>query len=209
MTLIRITSVAAPLSSPGLLSAAMALVTRALGIGLLSDRVLIDKLDLELIRSIALEASSAGVGRNAALALMDRGGTTPARLKTLIHRLDRALSDSPMPDRELGELLRIYDYVGLATLLDTSVASLRRYASASRTVPDAIADRIHYLALVTSDLAGSYNDFGLRRWWERPRTSLDGRSPRSALGTAWDPDGPSAVSVAELARSLTGASIAS
>jgi hypothetical protein len=140
---------------------------------------------------------------------MDRGQMTPARLETLINRLDSALSESPMPERELGELLRVYDYEGLASLLGTSVASLRRYAAASRTVPDAIANRIHYIALVTSDLAGSYNDFGLRRWWERPRTSLDGRSPRSALGAAWDPDGPSAVSVAELARSLTGASIAS
>ena len=209
MTLVRITSVTAPLDTPGVLSAATALVSRALGIGLLSDRSLIDRLDLELIRSIALEASTAGVGRNAALALMDRGQMTPARLATLISRLDSALAESPMPERELGGLLRVYGYEGLATLLDTSVASLRRYASASRTVPDEIADRIHYIALVTSDLAGSYNDFGLRRWWERPRTALDGRSPRSALGTAWDPDGPSAVSVAELARSLTGGSIAS
>ena len=60
------------------------------------------------------------------------------------------------------------------------------------------------MALVTSDLAGSYNPIGLRRWWERPRTALGGRSPRQALGRDWDPDDPDAIAVADLARALAG-----
>lgn len=203
MTSIRITSVGAPLNRPGLLTAAMGLVRRAASLGMLADREPVERLDLELIRGIAREASAAGVGRDAALALLEQRGAG-ARLEALITRLDGAIAASPVPDRELRALLTVYDHEGLAPLLGTSVASLRRYAAGTRTVPDAVAERIHFVALVTSDLAGSYNEFGLRRWWERPRTALDGRSPRAALGTAWDPDGPEARVVAELAGALAG-----
>jgi len=209
MTLLRITSVDARLSRPGLLAAATGLVRRALGLGLLSDREPIERLDLELILSIAREASAAGVGQDAAIALIDQERGTSARLETLIVRLDGALAESPMPGRELHELLRVYDYDGLASLVGTSVASLRRYAGATRTVPDAIADRIHFVALVTSDLAGSYNEFGLRRWWERPRVTLGGRSPRDALVSGWKPGDEGAAAVAELAATLVGSDKAS
>jgi hypothetical protein len=204
MTVVRIASVSAPLDVPGVAAAAFALVRRALGVGLLAGRPPIERLDVELIESIAREASRAGVGRDAAIALMERDAASPAELEALITRLDVALAGSPMPERELPELLRIYGIDGLASLLGTSAVSLRRYAAATRTVPDAVAARIHHVALVTSDLSGSYNEFGLRRWWERPRTALGGRSPREALGTGWDPDDPVAVEVAELARALTG-----
>ncbi len=209
MTVVRITSVGAPLNRPGLLAAAMSLVRRAIGLGMLPDREPIERLDLELIRSIAREASTAGVGRDAAIALMEQPSARGSRLEGLIAQLDGALADSPVPERELRVLLRVYDYDGLAALLGTSVASLRRYAGGTRTVPDAVANRIHHVALVTSDLAGSYNEFGLRRWWERPRAALDGRSPRAALGSAWDPDGAEGAAVAELARALTGSGAAS
>jgi hypothetical protein len=205
MTLLQITSVAAPLDRPGVLQAALGLVRRALGLGLLADREPIERLDLALIQSIAREASSAGVGQDAAVALMNRrAGGTAERLESLIVRLDGALADSPMPARELHELLRVYDHDGLAALVGTSVASLRRYAGATRTVPDAVADRVHFVALVTADLAGSYNEFGLRRWWERPRVALGGRSPRAALGSDWTSDGEAATAVAALAASLVG-----
>ena len=209
MTLLQITSVDARLSRPGLLAAATGLVRRALGLGLLSDREPIERLDLALILSIAREASAAGVGQDAAIALIDQEGGTSARLESLIVRLDGALADSPMPGRELHELLRVYDYDGLASLVGTSVASLRRYAGATRTVPDAVAGRIHFVALVTSDLAGSYNEFGLRRWWARPRGALGGRSPRGALGSVWGPDDEEAAIVAGLAASLVGSDRAS
>jgi hypothetical protein len=204
MTLLQITSVAAPLNRPGLLAAATGLVRRALGLGLLSERERIERLDLELIRSIAREASKAGVGQDAALALLEAKASPPARLQSLIARLDGQLLESPVPERELRELLRVYDAADLASLIGTSPASLRRYSAASRPVPDPVAGRIHVVALVTSDLAGSYNQFGLRRWWGRPRAALGGRSPREILAGAWDPDGPQAGRVAALARTLAG-----
>jgi uncharacterized protein (DUF2384 family) len=39
-----------------------------------------------------------------------------------------------------------------------------------------------------ADLAGSYNEFGIRRWFQRPRSELEGRSPRDVLHGPWDPD---------------------
>ena len=79
MTMLQITSVAAPLNRPGLLAAATGLVRRALGLGLLPDRERIERLDLDLIRSIAREASKAGVGQEAALALLETKASAPAR----------------------------------------------------------------------------------------------------------------------------------
>ena len=204
MSTIRITSVSAPLDRPNVLAPALGLVRRAQGLGLLSAGDPIDRLDMDLVRTIAQEASAAGVGQDAAAALLQPGTRTPARLADLIGRLDDALVASPMPEREIRALVRIYDYDGLASLVGASVASLRRYAAGTRSVPDAVAGRIHFVALVTSDLAGSYNEFGLRRWWERPRTPLDGRSPRVALWPSWDPGGPTAAAVTSLAASLAG-----
>lgn len=203
MALVRITSVDAPLNGPRLLAPAIGLLRRALAVGLLSDREPVERLDLDVIRRIARRASAAGVGQDAALALLEQPASAE-RLAGLISRLDDALAQSPLPEGELRELLRVYGYDDLTALMGTSAVSLRRYAGGTRAVPDAVANRAHYLALVTSNLAGSYNEFGLRRWWGRPRTQLGGRSPREALAGAWDPESPAARSVAELAASLAG-----
>ena len=58
---------------------------------------------------------------------------------------------------------------------------------------------------MVSDLAGSYNDFGMRRWFERPRTQLGGKSPRALLGSQWTPDSKAARQVRALAAVLSGA----
>jgi hypothetical protein len=202
VTVIRIASIDAPLNTAGLRGPALDLVRRALAVGLLRDRPLIGKLDLDLLRGIAREASAAGVGRDAALELL--GKPSPRHLGSVIGRLEDALASSPMPERELKVLLEVFDIDRLATLLDTSAVSLRRYVAGTRTVPDAVAARIHWLALVSSDLAGAYNALGIRRWLDRPRTQLDGKSPRQLLGRGWDPDGAKAERVRALAAALAG-----
>lgn len=200
--MIRIASIDAPLNSAGLRGPALDLVRRALAVGLLRDRPLIGKLDLDLLRGIAREASAAGVGRDAALELL--GKPSPRHLGSVIGRLEDALASSPMPEHELKVLLEVFDVDLLATLLDTSAVSLRRYITGARTVPDAVAARIHWLALVSSDLAGAYNALGIRRWFDRPRTQLDGKSPRQLLGRGWNPDGAKAERVRALAAALAG-----
>lgn len=200
--MIQIATVEAPLNRPGLLGPAVGLVRRALAVGLLRDRERVDRLDMDLLHGIAREANSAGIGQNAALALLE--GAPPSRLGSLIERLDRALRESPLPEREIEELLRVFDVDQLAALVGTSPVSLRRYLVRSRSVPDAIAARIHWLALVAADLAGAYNQVGIRRWFERPRSQLDGRAPRDVLGRQWDPDGEEVERVRRLAVTLAG-----
>lgn len=203
MASVRIHTVEAPLDRPALVNPAIGLLRRALALGLLRDRDRVERLDLDLVCRIAREASSAGIGQDAALALL-QGTSAPERLAALIERLDDALTESPLPDRELPELLRVFDREDLAALTGTSGVSLGRYLAGSRAWPDGLASRIHWLALVLSDLAGAYNDFGIRRWFERERTQLDGRSPRQVLGAHWDPVAPDVERVRQLAASLAG-----
>jgi hypothetical protein len=194
------------LDGPGLLEPSIELVRRASALGLLAGLPPIERLDLDVVQAIARAASSAGVGQDAALALARE--QRPEQLAPLIRRLDEALAESPVPDRELRELLRTFDAETLSRILGTSAMSVRRYERGDRRPSDRVAGRVHWLALVVSDLAGAYNAFGIRRWFERGRAQLDGRSPREVLGTDWDPAGSDAELVRTLAAALAGAGAA-
>ena len=202
MTLVQIRSVDAPLNRQTLIGPALGLVRRALATGLLRDEDVIDTLDLDLVRTIAREASAAGIGTTAALRLLESPPTS--QLGSLIGRLDDALIESPLPDRELEELAPALGLDLLATLVGISTVSLRRYVAKSRTVPDLVAARVHLLALVVSDLAGAYNQLGVRRWFERPRTQLGGKSPRQVLRGSWTPDDADVRQLQALAAALAG-----
>ena len=62
----------------------------------------------------------------------------------------------------------------------------------NRSTPSVIAARLHFLAFVLGDIAGAYNDIGVRCWFDRPRKRLDGNKPAQSLGDEWSPgdDGP-------------------
>jgi hypothetical protein len=206
MTSVRLSSASAPFDRAPVLPAAARLVLLAEGVGLMPERdEPVVRLDLDLVRGIARLMLDEGVGRTAALKILE-GPRAPSDvvLADRITALTRSLTDSPMPDRELGQLLETYGREMLAEMLDISEASLRRYVSGERSAPDVVAARAHFVALVTADLAGSYNAIGVRRWWGRPRSALDGRSPREALGRAWDADSSVALRVAALAHELVG-----
>ena len=203
MALIRLATVEAPLDQAAVTDSAIGLLRRALALGLLDIDQEVTRLDLGLLRQIAERASAAGIGQDAAIAVL-RGQSSPDRLLPLIARLDEALRESPLPDRELPELLRVFPREDLAALAGTSSVSLGRYLTGSRAWPDELAARIHWLALVVSDLAGAYNEFGIRRWFGRQRTQLDGRAPRQVLDVGWDPTDPEVERVRALAASLAG-----
>lgn len=203
MAAVQISTVAPPLDRPSLLDPAVRLLRRALALGLLGGEEPVDRLDLDLVRRIAQEASTAGIGQDAAVALL-QGHPQTNRLAGLIERLDDSLAHSPIPEREVPELLRVFDRDELAALAGTSSVSLGRYLSGSRVWPDELAARIHWLALVLSDLEGAYNRFGVRRWFDRERVQLEGRSPRRVLGADWDPASPEVERVRQLAASLAG-----
>jgi hypothetical protein len=65
-----------------------------------------------------------------------------------------------------------------------------------------VAARLHLLALVVGDLAGSYNALGIRRWFARKRTQLGDQAPAALLEGDWDPDDAGPRRVRDLARSL-------
>jgi hypothetical protein len=212
MAAIRISTVEPPLNDPALVMPAIRLVRRALGLGLLSEGGPVEQLSLELVRRIAREATTAGIGIDASASLLhgslqaNRLGAS--HLADLIERLEDSLAQSPLPSREVPELLRVFDREELSELIGTTPVSLGRYLSGSRAWPDELATRIHWLALVVSDLQGAYNDFGIRRWFNRVRPQLDGRSPRQTLGADWDPGNPTVERVRQLAASLVGAGAA-
>jgi len=160
----------------------------------------------------ALDATAAGRlvsrARNAGVAEVPQlswsNVTPPSQedVAALLRLVIAALEGSPVPKTEWPSLSRIFDGEQLGRLVGVSLSSLRRYQSGDRETPDAVAERLHCLALVVADLAGSYNDIGIRRWFERPRTALGGRAPAAVLKGEWDPEGPGTQEVRALARSI-------
>jgi hypothetical protein len=203
MGALQIRTIEPPLNRTPLVDPAVRLLRRALALGFIGEEERVDHLDLDLLRRIAREASAAGIGRDTAVALLQTDLGT-SRLATLIERLDDSLEESALPQREGPDLLRVFERDELASLIGTTSVSLGRYLAGTRKWPDELAARIHWLAIVLSDLEGAYNAFGVRRWFERERVQLDGRSPRQVLGTEWDPATEDVERVRQLAAALAG-----
>jgi DNA-binding transcriptional regulator YdaS (Cro superfamily) len=99
------------------------------------------------------------------------------------------------PARELlGDAL-------LAELLGVSESSLRRYSSGARPTPDGVARRLQAIERITRATTGSYNEYGVRRWFERAREQLGGQRPKDFLNGDWSPDDEGVKRVVDLARS--------
>ena len=158
--------------------------------------------DLVTVRNIARQAGKAGIAMTTVAVLHNVEAPTPDELAVLLRTMIAALEASPVPKFEWSGVARVLDADQLASLLHVSSSSLKRYQSGERTTPDPIAARLHFLALVVGDLAGSYNDIGVRRWFHRKRTLLDGRAPTQLLTGEWDPDDAGPRRVRELAREL-------
>jgi hypothetical protein len=107
----------------------------------------------------------------------------------------------PLPDADWIRLLGIFDRYELGHLLNLGPSSVARYAAGHRRTPDTIASRLRAIALIVGDLAGDYDEMGLRRWFDRPRSALDGRAPTHFLKGDWHPEDPGPRRVCELARS--------
>ncbi len=206
MSAIRITSAKAPFSSRQVARLAVGLIATAEAMGLL-DKMEIRRLDTPTFKRIVDRIAEAGIGTEAQAALSAPEGGAEDEVRKLLARLTVALEESPVPAREWPALSRLFGVDRLAELVGVSTASVRRYETGARDTPDLIADRLHFLATVVGDLAGAYNEIGVRRWFGRPRALLGGKAPDEILAGDWDPDEPRVRKVRELARSL-GASIA-
>jgi len=129
-----------------------------------------------------------------------------AEIVPLLETMIAALEASPVPKFEWAGLGRVFGPDDLAALINVSLSSLKRYVSGERATPDDVAARLHFLALVVGDLAGSYNDVGIRRWLQRKRTRLAGRAPAALLKGNWDPDEEGPRRIRQLATELVSLS---
>jgi hypothetical protein len=154
------------------------------------------------IRRLADRIRGAGIATSAADVLGNVDAPSREDVRALLQMIVDALEASPAPDHEWKGVSRVFAVDDLAALLAISASSLKRYQSGERETPDIVAARLHLLALVIGDLAGSYNDTGIRRWFQRRRTQLDGQSPAALLKREWDPDEDGPRRVRELARNL-------
>lgn len=172
--------------------------------GLLPGVEQITVLNIQALRGLVEESARLGLGRNIAVAFARRGiEQEPDSLRRLLSDLYESMEESPVPEREAEHLQGVLGLDLVGELVHASPSSLRRYAAGVRQVPTDVANRLHVLALLVGDLAGSYTDAGIRRWFGRPRPQLGDRSPKDVLSGAWDPESPEPRKVRELAEALT------
>jgi hypothetical protein len=151
------------------------------------DRPVGARIDSALIGSAIQAAAQAGLAEQVAA----RDDASEPGERTTLAFLE-ALRNSPRPAGEIAALAAIFGYVPLGHLVGASEPSLRRYAAEDRTTPDAVAQRIHFLAQLVAILRGSFNEFGIRRWFERPHPALGGSPPTELLRRDFDPSDPRA-----------------
>lgn len=160
------------------------------------------RLETADVERLVRRVREAGIARGPALRFDNVEMGSVEEAEALLKLVVAALEASPVPRFEWTAVSRVLEPEQLASLLNISVSSLRRYASGERDTPDEVAARLHHVALVVGDLAGAYNEVGVRRWFERPRTALDGRAPAALLAGDWTPEDSGPQRVRELAGSL-------
>ena len=207
MAKFQIESIDEPIGSDAEASFAVArLISRAEYLGvwpeLQGERVV----NRAFLNTLFVKLVGAGLVRDDRLRLSN--ANTAAEYRSLFEHVLEVIEHSPLPASEWAPLHNVLGDELLANLLDISAASLRRYSRNERSTPDDIAGRLHFLALVVSDLSGSYNDYGIRRWFARPRQVLESKSPAAVLEGGFEPTGDAARTVSRLAADLLGAGAA-
>ena len=200
MSKLHINSIRSPFDEPGLASAAIEALSRADAMGLLPRPITC--LDDTAMQGLQTGMAKAGIGHTFRAELNRLQDSNPTRLSDVLKKISEALDQSPAPEHEWPILQNVLGLDLLARLLDISPSSARRYLSGSRSTPDTVASRLHFLAFVVGNLSGAYNDIGVRRWFERPREQLDGYTPAQALGKHWAPDDEGPLRVQKLANAL-------
>jgi hypothetical protein len=212
MTEIRIVSVSGPFLDPRLASLGLGLVSRGQVMGFLPDAVDGEvTLDLSLVRAIGHELAARDVAQEASFALeraARRRNGRPGDLEGALRSAITAVDESPQPDGEWGPARELLGDDLLARLVGISPASLRRYAAGTRRTPDGVAWRLHVVARILAALLGSYNAYGIRRWFDRPRAALAGRAPAQVIAAAESESDERLLAAVGLAESLVGAAAA-
>ena len=208
MSNIRIDTVEPPFDHPATAASAVRMLCRAESVGAFVPSERRSILDRALLADACRALSEQQIARDLAVRVLadDHGELDAEGYRGLLDGIFERLGDSPLPEGEWAHLLEVFPVDDLAALVHIAPASLRRYASQSpagrRATPDAVAARVHLLALVVDGLAGGYNAFGIRRWFERVRAQLDGHAPRDLLRGDWRPEDDGPQRVLQLAEQL-------
>jgi uncharacterized protein (DUF2384 family) len=210
--MVQIQSVEEPFKKPEIVGPTFGVLKRADAMGLWTKTI--PKLDFGSFREVIQSLRKAGIAREAGQAIEFLTINNPPKdfnsreFLRYIKVLTDALEESPAPAYEWQRMISFFqsEQQELADLLGISLSSLRRYNSKERETPDDVAARLHFLALLTGDLAGAYNDAGVRNWFLRKRALLDGKAPKDLLRGNWRPGDPAPERVRDLARSLTAGS---
>jgi hypothetical protein len=208
---LQIESIEAPLlRSAEVASLALSLVARAQTMGFLPLREGRVELDRHFLEELAELLRRRGVASRATASLA-RAMQEPLNDVELIDALRAtldAVDASPHPEGEWAPARELLGDELLARLLRISASSLRRYAAGDRRTPDEVAWRLHLVARLLAALVGSYNDYGIRRWFDRRRSALDGATPAELLERAETEDDERLERLLALAEQLTGAGAA-
>lgn len=204
MKTLQIKSKYHPFSVPNVIRPYSRLIGRARIMGLISNRTPIKELaDESHFFQLLKRIREVGIANNIDFRMEN---VSSEELAADVQKVYDAMAESPVPHSEWPSLEKILGAELLARLVGISLSSIHRYRSGSRTTPDKIAARLHFLALVVEDLAGIYNEYGIRRWFDRKRTLLDGLSPSEILTDDWDIDSSGPTKVKNLAHTLVALS---
>ncbi|MHB1582794.1 MAG: hypothetical protein ACYCU7_00395 [Acidimicrobiales bacterium] len=205
MTMLRLRSAEHPFDDTRVAGQAARLLALVEATGVWAPGEIVSVLDLTLFEDALGALADAGV---APTAVLDAGAYAqkPAPdIAEWIAGLRDAVAMSPVPDLELPKLDALFGNDRLARLVGVGASTMRRYVARERPVSDEVAQRVHLVTRIVGELAGSFNERGIRKWFERPRRQLDGRSPEEVLRAAWESDGEAAAEpVLALASQFTG-----
>lgn len=191
-----------PLTQAAVARAAADTVRKAHAVGLVDDRTPFAELTYPIVRRVVARVREAGIAVEAA-SRVERGDRSDLEgLAAALRSIDEILDESPLPSSEWPRLMGVLGRDLLARLLRIGTSSVGRYERAERDTPDEVAAKLHWLALVVGDLAGAYNEIGIRRWFDRKRSALDGRAPAQLLAKKWQPEDEGPGRVRALARAL-------
>jgi hypothetical protein len=184
MSRLRLRSAQAPLDDPQVAYQAARVLGHLEAMGLLPDTREITDLNVGLLRGALENASEAGLPVD--LVQFDIGLKGPSSLPEYLDTLEATVENNPTTT----ELPSVAMWLGpdlSSDLVGIARSSLNRYLTNRRSVPDEVAWRAHQTCLLIGDLAGSYNEVGMRRWMTRGRRELDGMTPIDAVNKAEDP----------------------
>ena len=175
-------------------------------------------LDRDFLEELAELIRRQGVASNATTSLVQATRTEPldeAQLVDALRATLEAVDASPHPEGEWDPARDLLGDELLARLFQISTSSLRRYAAGERRFEGTDLDGESFAGATLEGVIfdGSWLHSavfrgGIRRWFERRRTGLDGATPAELLESAETEDDARLERVLTLAEELMGAGAA-